>query len=52
MDDTSLVGDVEEESTFNILIATDIHLGFMEKHPTRGSLHQNVYGNLCLLRLI
>ncbi|KZS02945.1 Double-strand break repair protein MRE11A [Daphnia magna] len=36
MDDTSLVGDVEEESTFNILIATDIHLGFMEKHPTRG----------------
>lgn len=40
MDDTNHVGDMEEESTFNILIATDIHLGFMEKHPTRGDLHK------------
>ena len=37
MDDTSFEnGDVDDESTFNILIATDIHLGFMEKHPLRG----------------
>lgn len=26
----------DEDNTFNILIATDIHLGFMEKHPIRG----------------
>jgi hypothetical protein len=38
MDDTSFEnGDVDDESTFNILIATDIHLGFMEKHPVRGT---------------
>merc|ERR1740128_759585 len=27
---------IDEESVFNILIATDIHLGYNEKHPTRG----------------
>ena len=26
----------DEENAFKILIATDIHLGFMEKHPVRG----------------
>lgn len=29
---------MDEESIFNILIATDIHLGFNEKHPVRGSM--------------
>lgn len=47
MDDTSFEnGDVDEENTFNILIATDIHLGFMEKHPLRGNiLNENI--NYC-----
>jgi len=30
----SMMGD--ENDAFKILIATDIHLGFMEKHPIRG----------------
>lgn len=30
------VQDDDPDSTFNILLATDIHLGFMEKHPVRG----------------
>ena len=30
--------DENNENTFNILLATDIHLGFMEKHPIRGNL--------------
>ena len=29
---------IDEESVFNILIATDIHLGYNEKHPTRGRM--------------
>jgi hypothetical protein len=47
MGDTSFEnGDVDEENTFNILIATDIHLGFMEKHPLRGNiLNENI--NYC-----
>ena len=32
------VQDDDPDSTFNILLATDIHLGFMEKHPVRGKL--------------
>ena len=36
-EDASQVEEVDEESTFNILIATDIHLGFNEKHPLRGT---------------
>ncbi len=35
-EETSPVEDVDEDDTFNILIATDIHLGFNEKHPLRG----------------
>lgn len=31
--------EIDETSMFKILIATDIHLGFMEKHPTRGFYH-------------
>lgn len=30
------VSMVDEENAFRILIATDIHLGFLEKHPVRG----------------
>ncbi|XP_074647490.1 double-strand break repair protein MRE11-like [Tubulanus polymorphus] len=31
------MSDVETDETFNILIATDIHLGFMEKDAVRGN---------------
>lgn len=33
-DGTTMMKD--EENAFKVLIATDIHLGFMEKHPIRG----------------
>lgn len=38
MEDNEEYSDDErdEASMFKILIATDIHLGFLEKHPTRG----------------
>lgn len=35
--------ETDEDSTFKILIATDIHLGYLEKHPIRGTSGVQVY---------
>lgn len=29
---------VEQDDSFRILVATDTHLGYAEKHPERGKL--------------
>lgn len=42
-DEHSHIADEDEENTFNILIATDIHLGFLEKHPVRGMVKLKQY---------
>ncbi|KAJ1553914.1 Double-strand break repair protein mre11a [Cladochytrium tenue] len=54
----------DDESTFRILVATDNHLGFMEKDPVRGGdsfaafeeilqiARRNEDGNLCALDLL
>lgn len=36
MSDDSIPQDPVPEDTFNILVATDIHLGYNEKDPVRG----------------
>lgn len=33
----STINSQDDEDTFRILIATDIHLGYMEKDPVRGN---------------
>uniref|UniRef100_A0A493T7I1 MRE11 homolog, double strand break repair nuclease n=1 Tax=Anas platyrhynchos platyrhynchos TaxID=8840 RepID=A0A493T7I1_ANAPP len=36
-DRTAYLNKVDDEDTFKILIATDIHLGYLEKDPVRGN---------------
>jgi len=35
--DENIISNSLDENTFKILVATDIHLGFLEKDPVRGN---------------
>jgi hypothetical protein len=36
-------GNIREENTFKILIATDIHLGYCDNNPARGKKRHKFY---------
>lgn len=42
MSDTEVTGELNPEDVMKILVATDIHLGYNEKHSLRGKYKHNL----------